>query len=55
MYNGKDLTTVVNRRIGSKLYHVRVIISILIYMTTHLTIFVSGVHNIAGKEWTLPL
>ena len=38
MYNGGALTNVDNRRIGSKLHQVRLIISILICMTAHLTI-----------------
>ena len=38
MNNGGALTNVVNRRIGSKLHQVRLIIFILIYMIVHLTI-----------------
>ena len=38
MYNGGALTNVVNRRIGVKLHHMRLIISILICMTAHLTL-----------------
>ena len=38
MYNGGALTNVVNRRIGSKLHQLRLIIYILICMTAHLTI-----------------
>ena len=38
MFNGGALTNVVNRRIGSKLHQVRLIISILICITAHLTI-----------------
>ena len=40
MYNGGGLTNVVNRRIGSKLHQVRLIIFILICMTAHMTICV---------------
>ena len=40
MYNGGALTNVVNRRIGSKLHQVRLIISNLICITAHLTICV---------------
>ena len=39
MYNGGALTNVVNRRIGSKLYQVRLIISILIFTTAHPSIY----------------
>ena len=39
MFNGRALTNVVNRRNGSKLYQMRLIISILICMTAHLTYF----------------
>ena len=38
MFNGGALTNVVNRRIGTKLHQVRLIISLLICMTAHLTI-----------------
>ena len=38
IYNSEALTNVVNRRIGSTLHQVRLIIFILICMTTHLTI-----------------
>ena len=38
MFNAGALINVVNRRIGSKLHQVRLIISILICMTAHLTI-----------------
>ena len=38
MFNGEALTNVVNRRIGSKLHQVRLIISILICIIAHLTI-----------------
>ena len=38
MYNGGAFTNVVNRRIGSKLHQVRLIISMRICMTAHLTI-----------------
>ena len=38
MFNVGALTNVVNRRIGSKLHQVRLIISILICITAHLTI-----------------
>ena len=38
IFNGGALTNVVNRRIGSKLYQVSLIISILICMNAHLTI-----------------
>ena len=58
MYNGGALTNVVNRRIGSKLHQVRLIIFILIctiiYDCTFDYLF-SGVHNGAGKAWPLPL
>ena len=58
MYNNGALTNVVNRRIGSKLHHLRMIIFILIctiiYDCTFDYLF-SGVHNGAGKAWTLPL
>ena len=40
MFNGGALINVVNRRIGSKLHQVRLIISILICITAHLTICV---------------
>ena len=58
MYNGGALTNVVNRRIGSKRHQVLLIIFILIctiiYDCTFDYLF-SGVHNGAGKAWTLPL
>ena len=58
MYNGGALTNVINRRIGSQLHQVRLIIFILIctiiYDCTFDYLF-SGVHNGAGKAWTLPL
>ena len=38
MYNGEALTNLVNRRIGSKLHKVRLIISLLICLTAKLTI-----------------
>ena len=38
MFNGGALTNVLNRRIGSKLYQVRLIIFILICIPAHLTI-----------------
>ena len=38
MYNGGALANMVNRRIGTKLHQVRLIISILIRMTAQLTI-----------------
>ena len=38
MYNVKALTNLVDRRIGSKFHQVRLIITIWICMTTHLTI-----------------
>ena len=38
MFNGGAMTIVVNCRIGSKLHQVRLILSIRIYMTTHLTV-----------------
>ena len=58
MYNGGALTNVVNRRIGSKLHQVRQIIFILIGTIINDCTFdylFSGVHNGAGKAWTLPL
>ena len=58
MSKGGSLTNVINRRIGSKLHQVRLIIFILIctiiYDCTFDYLF-SGVHNGAGKAWTLPL
>ena len=56
-YNNIALTTVVKSRIGSKLHQLRLIIFILIctiiYDCTFDYLF-SGVHNGAGKAWTLP-
>ena len=58
MYDGLALTNVINHRIGSKLHQVRLISFILIctiiYDCTFDSLF-SGVHNKAGKAWTLPL
>ena len=58
MYNGGARTNVINRRIGSKLHPVRHIIFILICKIIYDCRFdyvFTGVHNEAGKAWTLPL
>ena len=54
MYNGKALTNVVNRRIGSTLYQVRLIISIWICMTAYLTICFPVYTMKQEKRWLCP-
>ena len=51
MYNGKALTNVVNRRIGSKLHKVRLIIIILLGMIAHWSIcFIVQVYTMEQEK-----
>ena len=54
IYNGGALTNVVNRRIGFKLHQLRLIISIWMYITAHLTICFQ-VHTIKQEQRELCL